>query len=241
MDNLNVFNNNEESVEEVSSTKYIKDKEENKTYVLSHMQAVDNRIAREFAKEKNLKISGYPVYSKDFKPSCLRKIMNDKHYWLEYKVDEYSKYVKLITYRSERKSFVMKSIDYGKETTEETDLSFEDILNRLNYHEELYKVNEKDFFSKAYIGMDKWALFEDSSSLVNITLIGRKVMVQRNFDPYREVINIYGAIENTNISLYSGVDANIEIQNPNTELRKLAIELSELLNARINIIKKKVK
>lgn len=60
MDNLNVFNNNEESVEEVSSTKYIKDKEENKTYVLSHMQAVDNRIAREFAKEKKFKNKWLP-------------------------------------------------------------------------------------------------------------------------------------------------------------------------------------
>lgn len=241
MDKLSVFNKDIDCINEISSREYYKSKAENKTYTLSHIQSVDNKFARDFAKKFNFKLSGYSVYSKDFRPSVLKKIMNSERYWLEYKVDEYSKYIKLIAYISERKSFTMKSIEYCKKPRIEKDLSFEDILERIDYHGKLYKVDEKDFFSKAYIGMDKWALFEESLSTVKVTLIGKKVMVQRNLDPYREVINVYGSIENTNISLYSGIDTNIEIQNPSVELRKLAIELSELLNARINIIKKKVK
>jgi len=180
---------------------------------------------------------GYCVYNNDFKPSMLKDLMNSRRHSMTYKVDEYSKYLKFITYKKDRKSFIMKHIEYGKEPKLEQDLSYEDVLERLNYHDDLHKVSSEEFFSKELVGFDNWLLYEDKLG-VKVTLVARKVLKNKGLESYSECINVYGAIENTAISLYTGEDAVINIINTSQYIEELTKNLSAMLDAKIQITKK---
>lgn len=204
---------------------------------LTHLQGIDSIECKKFSNENYATLIGNPVYSDDFRPSMLKDLMNSKRHNLMYKIDEYSKYVKFITYKTDRKSFIMKHIEYGKEPKLEQDLSYEDILERLNYHGDLHKVNSEEFFSKASVGFDNWLLYEDRLG-VKVTLVARKVLKNKGLESYSECINVYGAIENTAISLYTGEDAVINITNISQYTEELAKNLSNMLDAKIQITKK---
>lgn len=54
-------------------------------------------------------------------------------------------------------------------------------------------------------------------------------------ESYSECINVYGAIENTAISLYTGEDAVINIINTSQYTEELAKNLSAMFDAKIQI------
>lgn len=202
----------------------------------THLQGIDHTECKKFSMENYAALVGYCVYSNDFKPSMLKDLMNSRRHNVMYKVDEYSKYLKFITYKKDRKSFIMKYIEYGKEPKLEQDLSYEDILERLNYHVDLHKVSAEEFFSKASVGFGNWFLYEDRLG-VKITLVARKVLKDKGLESYSECINVYGEIENTAISLYTGEDVVINITNISPYTDELAKNLSVMLDAKIQIIK----
>lgn len=202
----------------------------------THLQGIDPTECKKFSMENYAALVGYCVYSNDFKPSMLKDLMNSRRHNVMYKVDEYSKYLKFITYKKDRKSFIMKYIEYGKEPKLEQDLSYEDILERLNYHVDLHKVSAEEFFSKASVGFGNWFLYEDRLG-VKITLVARKVLKDKGLESYSECINVYGEIENTAISLYTGEDVVINITNISPYTDELAKNLSVMLDAKIQIIK----
>lgn len=66
----------------------------------------------------------------------------------------------------------------------------------------MHKVNTEEFLSKASVWFDNWLLYEDRLG-VKVTLVARKFLKNKGLESYSECINIYGAIENTVISLYT--------------------------------------
>lgn len=207
------------------------------SFCVTHLQGIDHIECKKFSNENYATLVGYCVYDNDFRPSMLKDLMNSRRHNLMYKIDEYSKYLKFITYKTDRKSFIIKHIEYGKEPKLEQDLSYEDILERLNYHGDLHKVSSEEFFSKASVGFDNWLLYEDKLG-VKVTLVARKVLRNKGLESYSECINVYGAIENTAISLYTGEDAVINIINTSQYTEELAKNLSAMLDAKIQITKK---